>query len=85
MSMIDPDPPVRPRPALYMVWESTAPHVALPLTPEYDVVALPSEEAPTIRPIVELDGALVDAAWNALVDRILPDGLFVARLAGSGR
>ena len=37
-----------------------------------------------MRGLVELDGPLTDPQWAELVERLLPDAMFVARMASSG-
>jgi hypothetical protein len=73
----------RASPALYMIWDPGANPAQVTLTPTYQIAAVGSDEVPTMRPVVEIDGALTDSQWNAFVERILPDGMFVARRAAS--
>jgi GNAT superfamily N-acetyltransferase len=71
------------RPALYMVWDPCVTPVALSVAPAYYVAAVSAEDVSAMRAAVEMDGVLTDAQWNSFVERILPDGLFAARLADS--
>jgi ribosomal protein S18 acetylase RimI-like enzyme len=50
----------------------------------YELVAVPSEQLSSARPVVELDGALTDAQWEHFAERVLPDGLFLARERRTG-
>ena len=75
----------RQRPALYMVLRPEARWRAPAVSSSYEIVAVPSEEIALARPVVELDGALTDAQWEQFTDRVLPDGLFLARERKSGR
>ncbi len=75
----------RALPALYMLHRAAA-HAddGAPVDPHYDVRPVASERLADARPVVELGGALPDAAWEGFAERVLPDGLFVAVARESG-
>jgi GNAT superfamily N-acetyltransferase len=81
--MTEPATEERTRPALYMVWDPRVTPAALSVAPAYRVAAVSAEHVSAMRAAVDMDGPLSDAQWHSFVERILPDGLFAARLSGS--
>jgi GNAT superfamily N-acetyltransferase len=72
------------RPALYMILDPRAPVMPPTVATRYDVIAVANADVDQMRGVVQLDGPLSDPEWAELVERLLPDGMFVARVAGSG-
>ena len=62
--------------ALYMLRSGSAIQPAT-VASQYEVISVPTARWDEARSVVELDGALVDRAWDDLVARVLPGGLFV--------
>lgn len=81
--MTSPERASPPRPALYMLWDSRAVRHPAPVPDGYELIAVASERLDSMRPVVELDGALTTAQWDAFAERILPDGLFAVRVAST--
>jgi ribosomal protein S18 acetylase RimI-like enzyme len=73
--------PARELPALYMIWDGGAARPSVDVSAGYEVSAAPDAHADAIRPLIEEDGALTNAQWTSFVDRVLPGGLFVARVS----
>jgi mycothiol synthase len=64
--------------AMYMLWpEGRATPVVPPISVDYSLFALASEDIDKARPIIEIDGPLRDSAWNQFRDAVVPDGIFV--------
>ena len=75
--------PAQVLPALYMVWDAAVTPSPALVASGYDVTAVCIEDAERLRPVIELDGALTTNQWTDFVDRLLPDGLFTARVVES--
>jgi GNAT superfamily N-acetyltransferase len=69
----------RERPALYMVRGGDQEIHPPAVPPEYDLLPLATARWQEARAVVELDGPLPDRAWENLLARVLPGGLFVVR------
>ena len=67
-----------------MLWDAGRERVAAAVPPAYELDAIPNERLAEARAVIELDGALTNAQWESFADRVLPDGLFVARERSSG-
>ena len=73
----------KPAHALYMVWDATAARASGPIAAGYEVLPVPDEHVDAMRAVVELDGEVTTAQWSDFVDRVLPNGSFIARVVES--
>lgn len=74
------NPIVRTDPAMYMLWpEDRSTPDAHPIPAGYNLSTIPSENMDRVRPLVEKDGTLTDAAWHQFLSSVVPDGMFVVR------
>jgi hypothetical protein len=74
------NPIVRTDPAMYMLWpEDRSTPDAHPISAGYKLSTIPSENMYKVRPLVEKDGSLTDAAWHQFLSSVVPDGMFVVR------
>lgn len=73
----------RSRPALYMVWDGAA-SVTASVSASYEVVTVPDRKIASHRSLLEAEWPVDDAAWAEFVERVIPSGMFVARLATTG-
>jgi len=65
-----------------MVWDPRALD-ATTLAEQFEIVTVPSDDAAAVRRLLEREWTLSESAWTELVDRVLPDGMFLARVRGS--
>ncbi len=73
----------RARPALYMLrGRQTIDRPAS--SPDYEVLALPATRWRDVRALLELEWPMTDRAWDGLLTRVLPGGLFALRDRRSG-
>jgi len=75
----------RELPALYMLRGSNTIVDRGAMPPKYEVLPLPTTRWHDARAVVELEWSLTDRAWDDLLARVLPGGLFVLRDRRSGQ
>ena len=75
----------RELPALYMLRGSSAICDRGAMPPDYEVLPLPATRWHEARSVVEIEWPVTDCAWNELLARVLPEGLFVLRDRRSGQ
>jgi mycothiol synthase len=77
----------RSLPAMYMVWPTNRPPAALdrPVPDGYVVRACHEADLSAVRALIDTDGPISDKAWENFLDRIVPEGAFLAAHADTGR
>lgn len=68
-------------PALYMVWDPSAPQRPVSLATGYALSGVRNANIDAMRATIELDGRLGDQEWRNFTDRVLPDGLFAVSVS----
>ena len=66
-----------------MIWDADAPREPAVVAAGREVAAVGADQADACRHLVELDGPLKDAQWKEFVERLLPNGMFIARVTDS--
>jgi len=66
-----------------MLWDPHAPEVVPTVAPPYEIIVVAVEDVDALRDLAQFDEPMSDSAWAEFVDRLLPDGMFVARQVGT--
>lgn len=72
------------RSALYMLWDPHASEVVPTVARSYEIITVAVDDVDALRDLAEAGEPTSDSAWAEFVDRLLPDGMFVARHVGTG-
>jgi mycothiol synthase len=76
----------RQLPAMYMVWPiNRLPSPPPPVVPDGYVVRRLGSDLGPVRTLIDSDGPISDRAWDWFLDRVVPEGAFLAAHAESGQ